>query len=71
MLDELDLRGFFGFIATDPVAMVNVLAPKGMVVRASDVVVLNYLVLFVDSISGHRTRSKVSGLDYQRRHILP
>jgi hypothetical protein len=54
MLNELDLRGFFRFIATDPVAMVQMLAPKGVVVRASDVVVFNNFVLVVDARDGHR-----------------
>jgi hypothetical protein len=54
MIDELDLRRFFRFIAADPVAVVYMLTPQGGVVRANDVVVFNNFALLVDARLGHR-----------------
>ena len=58
MIDELDLRGFFRFIATDPVAVMYMLTPQGAVVRANDVVVFNDFVLLVGARVGHRRLHK-------------
>jgi len=41
MLDELKLCFFFGFIATNPIAVMQVFAPERAVVRTEDVVVLD------------------------------
>jgi hypothetical protein len=41
------------------------LAPKGVVVRASDVVVFNNFVFVVDARDGHRSAQKLLVLDSQ------
>jgi hypothetical protein len=47
MLDELELRFFFGFIAADPISVMEMLAPEGAVIGADEVVVLDDSVLVV------------------------
>jgi hypothetical protein len=64
MLDELDLLGFFRFIAKDPVAMAKMLAPQGVVVRASDIVAFNDFALLVDARDGYEGCPGVSGFGF-------
>ena len=52
MLDELDLRGFFRFIAPDPVAMMYVIAPHRVIVGAGEIVVCNNFTLLVEPRDG-------------------
>jgi len=70
MLDELDLRGFFRFVATNPVAVVQMLAPQGVVVRASDVVVFNDFMLLVDARNGHKGCPRAPELGFSDRGLF-
>ena len=47
MLDELKLGLFLGFIATNPIAVMQMLAPEGAIVGADEVVVLDDSVFVV------------------------
>src|SRR5215471_330478 len=58
MLDELDLRDLFRFIASYPVAMVYVIAPHRAIVGASEIVVFNNFALLVDARSDRRGLQK-------------
>jgi hypothetical protein len=70
MVDELDLRGFLRFIATDPVAMVYMLAPQRAVVRTNEVVVFNNFVLLVDARDVHRELPKGFRICIRRQEII-
>lgn len=62
MIDQLALRRFFRFIATDPVAVVYMLTPQGLIVRANGVVVFNNFALLVDARLGRRRLRKSFGI---------
>ena len=47
MLDQLKLRFFLGFIAADPIAVMEMLAPERAVVGADEIVVLDDSVFIV------------------------
>src|SRR6266481_2981015 len=47
MVDKLKLRFFLGFIPSNPVSVMDMLAPEGAVVGTHDVIVLDDSVFFV------------------------
>jgi hypothetical protein len=47
MLDELKLGRFLGFISTNPIAVMQMLSPKGAIVGTDDVVVFDDSMLIV------------------------
>src|SRR5205085_9825767 len=55
VLDELHLRGLFRFVATNPIAVMNVLSPQRMVIGAHAVVVLaDFLFVIRPGHGAHR-----------------
>ena len=52
MLDKLQLCDFFGFIAADPIPVVEMLAPKRALVRAGTVVMVEDALLVIRAKHG-------------------
>ena len=55
MLDQLQLRDLFGFIATDPITVMEMLAPKCAVVRTGTVVMVEDALFVVGT--GHAAQA--------------
>lgn len=47
VLDQLELRLFFWFVAMNPITVVQVFAPQREVVRADKIIVVSYFFLLV------------------------
>jgi hypothetical protein len=49
VLNQLKLRLFFSFVAAGPIAVVQVFAPRFMVVRTDAIIVVSYFFLLVEA----------------------
>ena len=67
MLDQLKLRRFFGLVAADPVTVMQVFAPEGIIVGADNIIVFRDFRFFVGA--GHGSPLMAGRLFYLQRNF--